>query len=296
MVYFIFPSLQKKPTLVYSSHNVEHAMKGAVYARDLSPERAQAAQAQVEELERDLTQKADVVLAVTEAEAETLRTWGAARVQVIINGATLPSTNEAAQQCWRECLRPTPDRRWGFFVSSAHRPNLAGAEKFLGPKLGYLAPNQRVVFAGGVCSLLASSPLLAVLPGAARARLTAVGAVDDEALGALLRLTDVIVLPISAGAGSNLKTAQALLTDRPVLATSFAFRGFEELQAAPGVFIADTPEEFRKKLGEVLAAPSVSYPRSAELHGKLLWEKFAPQKLGEALSFLPSSTHASSYH
>lgn len=292
----LLPTLKHRPKVFYSSHNIEHLMKGLVYARELAPERAQEALRSVDQLDRELAQAADAVLAVTPSEAQTLKTWGARQVEVIINGATLPPTTDAALKSWQECLRPQPDRKWAFFVCSAHRPNLEGAENFLGPKLGYLAPHQRLVFAGGVCSLLDSSPLTGELAGAARARLTALGVLSNEALGALLRLTDLLVLPISAGAGSNLKTAQALLTDRPILATSFAFRGFEELKTAPGVFIADTPTEFREKLTQLLAVPTVAYPRSSELHAKLLWKKFAPEKLKAALAGLTAATPVSSHH
>ena len=47
-----------------------------------------------------------------------------------------------------------------------------------------------------------------------------------------------MLLPITYGGGSNLKTAEALLTGHPIIATAKAFRGCEVFTDMPGMIIA----------------------------------------------------------
>jgi hypothetical protein len=78
----------------------------------------------------------------------------------------------------------------------------------------------------------------------------------EDSLGALIAATDVMILPIASGGGSNLKTAEALLSGKPIVATSYAFRAYEHFMDLPTVTIADTPSDFRNALSNALAAPT----------------------------------------
>jgi glycosyltransferase involved in cell wall biosynthesis len=78
-----------------------------------------------------------------------------------------------------------------------------------------------------------------------RARLVPCGFQDVEQLDALLEYANAVLLPITIGEGSNLKTAEALVSTLPIVATTKAFRGFEHFGNSPGVYIADTADEFQ---------------------------------------------------
>jgi hypothetical protein len=64
---------------------------------------------------------------------------------------------------------------------------------------------------------------------------------SDEIDAAIIRSTGII-LPIWEGGGSNLKTAQALLSNKCVIGSQFSFRGFESYINEPGVWLARDPE------------------------------------------------------
>jgi glycosyltransferase involved in cell wall biosynthesis len=66
---------------------------------------------------------------------------------------------------------------------------------------------------------------------------------EDEKNLALLSC-DAVILPVTNGGGTNLKTAEALLSGKPVIATKVAFRGYERCLSAPEVFIDDDAREF----------------------------------------------------
>jgi hypothetical protein len=55
----------------------------------------------------------------------------------------------------------------------------------------------------------------------------------------------VILLPIAYGGGTNLKTAEALVSGRPVVASIESFRGYEDYIKSPLVKIAETNLDFK---------------------------------------------------
>jgi len=61
-----------------------------------------------------------------------------------------------------------------------------------------------------------------------------------------------------------LKTAEALASGRPIVATSFAFRGYEEFAHLSGVTIADAPDAFRSAMLVAIRGPAPSRPRYGE--------------------------------
>lgn len=136
------------------------------------------------------------------------------------------------------------------FVGSAHPPNAEGFVALL-PDLDFLGPRRRIVVAGGVGALLQADGRYARC--GERLRLT--GPVDRALLDRLLVACDGIILPIVSGGGTNLKTPEALYSQKPIVATSMAFRGFEEHRSAAGVEIADTPAAFQAAIRRIPASP-----------------------------------------
>jgi glycosyltransferase involved in cell wall biosynthesis len=162
-----------------------------------------------------------------------------------------------------------PSWRYLLFVGSAHPPNAAGFLALALPALPVLRSAERIVVAGGVCTLLAAG-------GAGgdnamrRDRLVLLGPVGDLALGCLLGNAAGILLPITYGGGSNLKTAEALISGLPVVATSQAFRGFSEFADRPRATIADTPEAFAAGVRRALDAEAVAGGPAEDVRA-LLW-------------------------
>jgi hypothetical protein len=81
------------------------------------------------------------------------------------------------------------------------------------------------------------------------------GPVDDATR--FLARGRVIAVPAQAGAGVQVKTLDAIATGRPVVATSLALRGLDDLP--PTVRVADDPTAFADRLAEAVASePSAS--------------------------------------
>ena len=81
----------------------------------------------------------------------------------------------------------------------------------------------------------------------------------------------MIILPKTLSGGSNLKTAEALASGRPIVATNRAFDGFEGFRDVPGVTIHDDPDLFWDTVDGFLTGGISSVPRAPEIMEGLLW-------------------------
>ncbi|WP_131120343.1 glycosyltransferase family 4 protein [Lichenihabitans psoromatis] len=124
----------------------------------------------------------------------------------------------------------------------------------------------------------------AQLPPDIRSRLILLGEIDHAGKQAAFTAADVAILPITAGRGSNLKTAEALLSHLPIVATRSAFRGFEPLMNEPGVEVVDDTDYagFQNAIAKLTA--SCREPpgrRSERVDALCTWagqtERFLPQ-------------------
>ena len=95
--------------------------------------------------------------------------------------------------------------------------------------------------------------------------------VDNDILAALYAGARAVILPKTLEGGSNLKTAEALASGRPVVATRLAFTGFEAFIDLPGVVIEDSPDRFWNAVDTLLSQPAAS-SRPSHAAAILSWE------------------------
>ena len=216
--------------VVYGSQNVESV---------LVPERYRA---ETRALEEAMVRRADLVIAVSAADAGVLAGWrpaGGRAVPVVV----------APNGCWPpeiDTTLPRPlDEDYVLMVGSGHAPNAEGYWDVIGRIPGCIPPDARLVVAGGVGELLKNDPRHRHFRRLNDHLVQVTGMVSEERLQALLAHARAILLPIKSGGGTNLKTAEALLTLKPVIAMRPAFRGFEEAMTLGGVHVAETEDAFR---------------------------------------------------
>jgi hypothetical protein len=81
------------------------------------------------------------------------------------------------------------------------------------------------------------------------------------------------MLPITTGGGSNLKAAEAILSGRKIVATQYAFRGYEEYLELPNIYLADAEPEFKKSLLQAINSKYIERtPEQVELAEHVKWE------------------------
>lgn len=242
--------------IVYGSQNVESV---------LVPERHRA---ETRALEEAMVRRADLVVAVSAADAEVLAGWRPAsgrEVPVVVapNGCWPPEIDESLP-------RPLAED-YVLMVGSGHAPNAEGYWDVIGRIPGCIPPDARLVVAGGVGELLRNDPRHRHFRRLNDHLVQVTGMVSEAHLQALLAHARAILLPIKSGGGTNLKTAEALLTLKPVIALRPAFRGFEEAMGLGGVHVAQTEDGFRALVRDLFAG-RLDGARSAGDVARYTWD------------------------
>jgi glycosyltransferase involved in cell wall biosynthesis len=231
---------------VYSAANIEAPLKGALI--DLVPQHYRYPEPlipHVDTLERAAARAADLVVAISPADAEVMRGWGAANVVIAGNGSRMAAA--APSERSGTTGRPQADVKLFGCFGSAYWPNAEGLASVVRPSLAFLPPDARLVVAGRLGEAVRQSPAFAHGRTVNEARMTDLGYLSQPDYLEFLGTVDAFVLPVFVGGGSSLKAADALATGKPVLMTRCTAVGYEDIIALdPGALvIADDPAGFR---------------------------------------------------
>ena len=254
--------------LIYGSQNIEHGLKRAILRQHRVARENDIAQA-VLELEQRCARQASLVVAVTQEDAAVLQGWTAAPVVLAPNGIAPWESSAAVRERWLRKLGAQP---FALYVASSHPPNVQGFADCFGASLAALSPLQRVVVAGHVSEFIVASAWFNEWKTLNARRTTPVGVLSLEDLSALRDLAHAFILPVTAGGGSNLKTAEALYSGKHVIASPLAMRGFESFAALPGLRVAAPWSEFAAAVAAALGEPPmVRSGASDTLRASLTW-------------------------
>lgn len=273
---YMWPLVKRLKTLdqfadvkvVYSSHNVEGPLKSGVLRKaGVKSETRLKVVALVDELEREAVASADLIIACSDADAATYRAWGK-------RGPILTVPNGIDPLVTTGGSRPEPlAERYALFVGSAHIPNRDGfISLVLGEGLQYLPLGKCIAVAGGVSELIYHDTIYQRRAHSNGLRTHFYPRPTDSELSALIENAHVIILPIQDGGGTNLKTAEALLSGKWVVGTENAFRGYERFVKAPGVRIANDHRDFALIFRDLLRADSLSLsPGDIQKRSTVCW-------------------------
>ena len=255
--------------IVYNSQNVEAALKRQIL-HDVRIEASPGVLEGVELLERSLVAHAIGVSTCTRADAEAYVNWGARRAVVAPNGGVLRERGPFLLDILPWPLEPA--QSYAMVVGSGHPPNISGFMDLVAPALPLLRPCQRVVVAGGMGPGIAQALEAKGLGGIVNGRMILLGTVDDFCLDCAIANAHVLLLPIQYGGGSNVKTAEALLSRRPTVATSIAMRGFDGFREVPGLTVVKDNVDFGSAMLAVLDRPFELRSADHPALSSLLWE------------------------
>lgn len=224
----------------YDAHNVEADMKadilglprlqaplGGAAADSATAQQAQHAQhalQAVAQAEAALVQRAQRVLAVSDADRARLAAlYGRAAhtMEVAANGTLVPAQPPmpgAQRAGFKQQLGWAAHTPVALFVGAHHGPNLAALETV--HALAAQLPQWQFVVAGSVCGHLKDLP-----PHSAN--LHPLGVVTEAELTVLLYATDVGLNPMQAGSGTNMKMLDYASHGALVLSTPAGARGLQ---------------------------------------------------------------------
>lgn len=217
--------------IIHASHNLEWKVKQSLLADLSDPWKTQAIDI-VRNAEEEIAKEADLIVAIKKDEADWFIANGAENVIVANNG-----TNSFPQEIESQ-------KTYALVVGSGHPPNVEGSIKYLKDATEWLPEGTDLIFVGSMCDSLHG------MLGEERnndrdTTIRFLGKRSNDELDKLIKSANVILLPIPYGGGSNLKTAEALCSGRPIVGTEISFRGFESFKTSTNTSIADEIEEFR---------------------------------------------------
>lgn len=244
--------------LIYSAHNVEEHMHQSMLEENGHDTATVEAVSWLTTAEAELVRACDGVITVSPDDAAWFTRHGASSVCVAPNGTSIkrkPSRLASARVA--RTLTANGIDRYVLFVASAHKPNVDGFLSLLSSRLGYLPLGTGIVVVGTLghrlnLEIKKQDPMWFDFFGH---RCFSWGLATNDTLAALIRGSAAIILPITTGEGTNLKTPEALLSGKPIIATTKAFRGFEAYAGRLHVHIADDPQDFRNETARALSAP-----------------------------------------
>jgi glycosyltransferase involved in cell wall biosynthesis len=264
-----FARSRVRPLLVYGSQNVEFKLKLEIL-REYVPRIAEEGAALVQKVELFAAKNADLLVAVSQHDGDWLKSQTGSPVVVAANGV---SNRRGSIEDVRASNKITENRKFALYCASAHPPNIRGFYDIFGAGLGCLSPDERLVIGGGAGPSI-SSDRRYVSSSGLREKLVTPGTISESHLRGLLATARVIILPITKGGGTNLKTAEALWSGRHVVATSTAMRGFEMFTGERGVRVADNAAAFQAAVCEFMKQPPLQLS-AQERHARsiVLWDE-----------------------
>jgi glycosyltransferase involved in cell wall biosynthesis len=254
--------------IVYGAQNIEWSLKQAIVSSYMGQDTAREYAEMIKVLELEATKGADQIACVSELDRDWLKSYTKAPIVLAPNGVNPWSVKEDGRH---EARAITQGHRYALYCASAHPPNMTGYFDMFSGGFGSLKPDEKLVIAGGGGWAIAADVRVHESPKLAE-RIMIAGIVSQSCLEALIDDSHCIVLPLTQGGGTNLKTAEALWSGKHIVATSIAMRGFENFIGSPGVQVTNEPSDFKQKIRLAMALPGLILSNAeVEKRRSVLW-------------------------
>ena len=255
--------------VIYGSQNIEYALKSKIVGTTLGRKRGEQAGTLIHDLELYVIDKADAVICVSKGDFEWISKQDKKLILLADNGVNdWKVTTEGIAQA----KELSQEKKFAIYCASGYPPNITGFYEIFGNGFGSLTPEQALVVAGSAGSAIMADERFSQSANL-KERMITTGIIEQTLLHGLLELSHCNVLPLTQGGGTNLKTAEALLSGKYIIATSIAMRGFEDFIGDDGIFIENDPSAFKKKLRHVMALnPFVLSEKDRVKRQRVLWK------------------------
>ena len=277
-----FSQKRRRPILIYGSQNVEHRLKYEIAESYLTQALAEKYSSLVEEAERFAATHSDLNVVVSDNDKQWITSISDAPTVLAANGV---ADRRAGIRDVQRSNSVATCRKFALYCASSHPPNIQGFYDIFGNGIGCLAPDERIVVAGGAGARIVADSKFNRVSGLSK-KFVAAGEVTESELSGLLATAHVIILPITRGGGTNLKTAEALWAGRHIVGTTIAMRGFEDFCSARGLTVADDPSAFQKAILAAMASPALQLEAAErQERSRVLWASALKDLAGALRNF-----------
>jgi hypothetical protein len=247
--------------LIYSAHNIEHQLKERVL-RPIFGKRVVGIAKQIKDLEIEIAKTVDYLIAVSKEDASWYAQHSIKPPIVAQNGTSI---RESIIHNQSEERFP-----YGLVIGSAHPPNIEGCLRYLDDPELWLPRSTQIIVAGSLSIALRDSW------GHLQNRwgqqcVNLIPEVNDFDLMELISGSHLLLLPIAYGGGTNLKTPEALASERPVVGTEQAFRGFRDFSRGDSISVVDNSLDFKLATIQNLMKPKQKFVKRNV--SNLIWDQ-----------------------
>lgn len=248
--------------IVYGSQNIEYKLKNDSIEH-YKLENHSTIIDYIKQCEVEAAVNADLVLTVSQDNLEFYSPFSK-NILLVQNGVGEKTTTEIDLVNYSKIL----PEKYFLFIGSAHKPNEDGFIGMLGNALGAIPPEYKVVIVGSIFHLFNRNQQYLRWNKINNEKVMFMHGLSESALQAVIELSSAILLPIISGDGTNLKTAEALNSNKPIIATSLSMRGFE-LFINDSIIIADSKVDFQNELRNFPNKLNQKYNRNTKV---LKWD------------------------
>jgi len=235
--------------IVYSSHNIESKARRPLFHLGMKNASSEKMLEATRLLEDELARTADLVVSISDIEAVELeRASGRPAVYlppVSKMGAT--KRNSSHKRFAQEAR--AAGCRYAAIMGSAYWPNVEGFFSIFPEGFGFLAPGEQIWLAGTMANSVSADERFQRFLSINESRTRILGYLDDAETEGFFSAAKCVVVPVKFGAGAKMKTADAIASGLPVIATEHAIEGYGPIVKSAlnrGIYVADTPKTFRR--------------------------------------------------
>ncbi len=272
-----FKTQRSQFKLFYDAHNLEYKHLTEAIRFNSSFGDSDSVE-KLRRAEENLISQSDLVFATSHEEAAEMKRLNAKVIRVP-NACETYSRNLITRWIWQA----KRDRKFLALVpGSDHWPNIQGFQQYIEPILSTLPENWELWIAGALSNAVKDR-----LPDSKSQNIRCLGNLSKASWIELIHLSDLLILPITQGAGTNLRTAEALTYARTVALTPHALRGFEEHAKREGVSIVNSSGDIASIMKSFQESPLVI---STNSFPKLHWESALSEALENSSLFLKATS------
>ncbi|MEG0920876.1 MAG: glycosyltransferase [Comamonas sp.] len=239
--------------IIYGSQNIEWMLKKEILSNNFNSSDVEASVKLIHEAEEFAIMKSHAITCVSENDFQWIRSRTEKPILIARNGVKDWSVTKQGE---KEAAVISRNYRYALYCASGHPPNVEGFFQIFGGGFGSLKPDEKIIIAGGAGWSIAGDKRVHKSAKLAE-KIIIAGIVNSQCLAGLIDKAHCLVLPLTQGGGTNLKTAEALWSRKHIVATPTAMRGFEPYIDAAGVNVAEDSITFKRKLRNVMGTPSL---------------------------------------
>jgi hypothetical protein len=253
--------------VLYSCQNIEYRLRMDLERFQPDPTRSADRSEQVRDLERRAVELSAEITTICPTDRDQLLAEFGRSSTLVPNGSLIADLPLPGRS-----LEGRSGARFAF-AGSAYWPNVEGFAEIAAPSLAFLPPTCRIDVAGTVGSEILRNRSILRHQSANASRMTVHGFVSMPRLVGLMVNANAVIVPVFVGEGSNLKSADALAAGSPVIMTTRAVRGYEDVVAADGhdVTVVDSAAAFREAMTEAITPRGPAEPVGLQRRELLSW-------------------------